>query len=55
VKILEALATWPEGARLRALTDRRPMHLYAQLEERGFVAESQEQKDGSFVTHVRRR
>jgi len=55
VKILEALATLPEGARLRARTDRRPMHLYAQLEERGFVGESEEQKDGSFVTHVRRR
>jgi uncharacterized protein (DUF2249 family) len=55
VKILEALATVPEGARLRARTDRRPMHLYAQLEERGFVGESEEQKDGSFVTHVRRR
>jgi hypothetical protein len=25
------------------------------LEERGFVGESEEQKDGSFVTHVRRR
>jgi uncharacterized protein (DUF2249 family) len=55
VKILEALATLPEGARLRARTDRRPMHLYAQLEERGFVGESEEQKDGSFVTHVGRR
>jgi TusA-related sulfurtransferase len=55
VKILEALATLPEGARLRARTDRRPMHLYAQLEERGFVGESEEQEDGSFVTHVRRR
>ena len=55
VTILEALASLPESARLRALTDRRPMHLYAQLEERGFVGESEEQKDGSFVTHVRRR
>ena len=55
VTILEALATLPEGAQLRARTDRRPMHLYAQLEERGFVGESEEQKDGSFVTHVRRR
>ena len=54
VKILEALATLPEGARLRAHTDRRPMHLYAQLEERGFVGESEEQKDGSFITNVRR-
>ena len=55
VKILEALATLPEGARLRAHTDRRPMHPYAKLEERGFVGETEEQKDGSFVTHVRRR
>jgi uncharacterized protein (DUF2249 family) len=54
VKILEALATLPEGARLRARTDRRPMHLYAQLAERGFVGESEEQQDGSFITHVRR-
>jgi len=55
VKILEALATLPRGARLRARTNRRPMHLYAQLEERGFVGESEEQEDGSFVTHIRRR
>lgn len=55
VTILEALATLPAGAQLRARTDRRPMHLYAQLEERGFAGESEEQKDGSFVTHVRRR
>jgi uncharacterized protein (DUF2249 family) len=55
VKILEAVATLPQGVRLRARTDRRPMHLYAQLEERGFVGESEEQADGSFVTYVHRR
>ena len=54
VRILEAIATLPEGAALRAFTDRRPMHLYAQLKERGFVGDSEEQKDGSFVTYVRR-
>jgi len=54
VKILEALAMLPRGAQLRARTDRRPMHLYAQLEERGFLGETEEQKDGSFVTHIRR-
>jgi uncharacterized protein (DUF2249 family) len=54
VKILEALATLPKGAQLRARTDRRPMHLYAQLAERGFVGESEVQPDGSFLTHVRR-
>jgi uncharacterized protein (DUF2249 family) len=55
VKILEALATLPAGARLRARTDRRPMHLYVQLEARGFIGESEEQADGSFITNVRRR
>ena len=54
VKILEALATLPNGAQLRAHTDRRPMHLYSHLEERGFTGESEEQADGSFVTHVHR-
>jgi uncharacterized protein (DUF2249 family) len=55
VNILEAVASLPSGAKLRALTDRRPMHLYAQLEERGFSGETTEQEDGSFVTYVRRR
>src|SRR5208282_5549672 len=55
VKILEALAALPAGAELRAFTDRRPMHLYAQLEERGFAAVTEEQPDGTFLTHIRRR
>ncbi|HWX22544.1 MAG TPA: DUF2249 domain-containing protein [Candidatus Binatia bacterium] len=55
VRILEALAGLPEGAQLNARTDRRPIHLYPQLEERGFTAETQAQPDGSFLTHVRRR
>jgi len=54
IRILEALARLPDGAQLRARTDRRPMHLYAQLEDRGFTAETQEQSDGSFLTYVRR-
>jgi uncharacterized protein (DUF2249 family) len=55
VKILETLGALPDGAQLQARTDRRPMHLYAQLEDRGFIAETQEQPDGSFLTYVRRR
>lgn len=54
VKILEALAALPEGAEMRAHTDRRPMHLYPALAERGFDCESEEQSDGSFITHIRR-
>jgi uncharacterized protein (DUF2249 family) len=55
VKILEALADLPAGVALCARTDRRPMHLYAQLEARGFTGNSEEQNDGSFITHIRAR
>ncbi len=53
VKILEAVASLPSGSQLRALTDRRPMHLYAQLQERGLTGETEQQKDGTFVTLIR--
>ncbi len=52
VRILEAVATLPPTGRLRARTDRRPMHLYAQLAERGLVGETEEQSDGSYVTQI---
>ena len=55
VKILEALAVLPAGAELRAHTERKPMHLYARLEERGFAGETEEQNDGSFITKIRSR
>lgn len=54
IKILEGVTTLPRGATLRARTDRRPIHLYAQLEERGCEATTEEQPDGSFLTHIRR-
>jgi TusA-related sulfurtransferase len=54
VRILEAVADLPAGATLHALTDRRPLHLYAHLEAQGFRAESQEQPDGSVLTHIMR-
>jgi hypothetical protein len=54
VKILEALTTLPQDAALRARTDRRPVHLYPILESRGFRGNSEEQSDGSFITHIRR-
>lgn len=55
VRILEALDALPAGGVLRARTDRRPMHLYPLLEERGFIAETQQEADGSFLTFIRRR
>ena len=54
VVILEALGNLPEAGVMRAHTDRLPFHLYAQLEERGFTGESEEQHDGSFITTIRR-
>ncbi|HZQ45713.1 MAG TPA: DUF2249 domain-containing protein [Verrucomicrobiae bacterium] len=55
VNILEALSALPAGAQLRAHTDRRPVHLYPMLEERGFTAQTEEQSDGSFITNIRQR
>ena len=54
VQILETLEHMPEGIVLHAKTDRRPMHLYPQLESRGFVGETEQLSDGSFVTHIHR-
>jgi len=51
-RILEALATLPEGGTLRARTDRRPMLLYPKLEERGFRYETSEAGDDGYETRV---
>jgi len=52
MRILEAVTRLPQGASLNARTDRRPIHLYASLQERGFIGNSKEQTDGSFITHI---
>lgn len=54
IRILEALASLPEGATLQARTDRRPIHLLAQLEARGYEATTLGQPGGSFLTEIRR-
>ena len=54
VRILEALAGLPRNAKLHAITDRRPLHLYAQLEDRGFAGHTEEQSNGSFLTCIER-
>src|SRR5262249_47653638 len=53
VQILEALTNLSRGGILRARTDRRPLHLYPQLEVRGFMGETEEQQDGSYLTIIR--
>jgi TusA-related sulfurtransferase len=54
MKTLEVIASLPEGATLRLHTRWRPALLYAELQKRGFAAESQEQSDGSYLTYIRR-
>ena len=54
VLILEALTTLPPGTNLQASTDRRPIHLYPLIEQRGFRAETIPAQDHGFVTVIRR-
>ena len=54
MKALEATAILPAGATLQIHTRWRPALLYAELEKRGFIGQSQEQSDGSCITHIRR-
>ncbi|MDD2763005.1 MAG: DUF2249 domain-containing protein [Opitutaceae bacterium] len=54
IRILEAAATLPAGGQLRARTDRRPVHLLAEIEARGFRQQSEEQSDGSWRTIIER-
>lgn len=54
IRILAALENLPAGSRLRAITDRRPCHLFGEAEQRGFRHECTEQPDGSFITLLER-
>lgn len=53
VRILEALATLPPGGELRARLDRRPVHLFPELEARGFTAETTAATGGGCVVVIR--
>jgi len=50
VRILTAVESLPAGKTLHAVTDRRPVHLYAELDGRGVRYTSVESPDGSWVT-----
>lgn len=52
--ILSAAETLAPGEKLRARTDRRPIHLLPELEARGLNHESAEQPDGSWLTTLQR-
>lgn len=54
LRILNALESLPAGAKLRAITDRKPCHLFGEAEHRGFRHQSDEQPDGSWITLLER-
>jgi uncharacterized protein (DUF2249 family) len=54
VRILDALESLAAGARLRAITDREPCHLFGEAEQRGFRHDCTEQPDGSWITLLER-
>src|SRR5688572_18539528 len=52
--ILAAIETTPPGGQLRALTDRKPVHLLAEMDARGINHASHEQADGSWLNTFKR-
>lgn len=54
MKILEAIAELPAGVTVRARTDRKPLHLYPELQSRSIQYSSDEQADGSWLTTLTR-
>ncbi|HWA85422.1 MAG TPA: DUF2249 domain-containing protein [Opitutus sp.] len=54
IRILDALESLPAGRRLRAITDRKPCHLFGEAGQRGFRHETTEQPDGSWITLLSR-
>lgn len=54
MQILAAVEQLKAGATLRARTDRKPLHLYPELEARGVRYQSEAQSDGSWVTTLTR-
>ncbi len=52
--ILEAVSALPQGVTIRARTDRKPIHLYPELDALGVRHASEQQADGSWVTSLTR-
>ncbi len=48
MRTLEALETLEGGETLAIINDRRPMFLFAELDDLGYSYETEEQEDGSF-------
>lgn len=54
IRILTAVESLPSGSSLRARTDRKPLHLFPELDARGVRHTTEEQSDGSWVTTLHR-
>ncbi|HSI08717.1 MAG: DUF2249 domain-containing protein [Rariglobus sp.] len=54
MRILNAVETLKPGATLRARTDRRPVHLYPELDARGVRYVSEQAADESWITTLNR-
>lgn len=55
MRTLEALENLPEDGVLTIINDRRPMFLFAELEERGYTHESKELEDGSWQITIQKK
>jgi uncharacterized protein (DUF2249 family) len=55
VRVLERLDGLAEGAQLEVIHERRPLFLYPQLDERGFVHETDEPAPGVVRIRIRKR
>ena len=54
MRILSAISNLPKNKVLRALTDRKPVHLIAELESQRFAVASEENSDGSWLNSISR-
>lgn len=54
VRILTAVESLRAGTVLRARTDRKPLHLFPELDTRGVRHTTEEQSDGSWITTLER-
>ena len=52
VQALETLQQLMKGKKLIVHTDRKPMHLFDELNQRGFQYDCSEQADHSFITEI---
>jgi tRNA 2-thiouridine synthesizing protein A len=52
MRTLKNLDKMNSGEKLTIINDRRPMFLYEELDERGYIHETEPQDDGSFMITI---